>query len=247
MQDLDTAIFRLPSQTAQGDRKSLLAIQHIVRAHLDRYVYLEIGSHMGGTLVPHLMDDACRLIYSVDKRPVSQLDERGVFYDYTTNSTQRMIEALRPAVQESALLKLITIDNDISDVMDSDIARKVDLIFIDGEHTNIAAFRDFVRSLRFMNQSFIAAFHDAHLVCDALLNIEQLLTHQQVPFRSHFLPNYVFVVCAGEFARLADQPLQRMAFDRQTFIEHSRIARWKNIAANAALIEGDTVGHIRAA
>jgi hypothetical protein len=84
---------------------------------------------------------------------------------------------------EPALLKL---NNDVSNLADSEIGCKADLILIDAEHTNVAAFRDFLGSLRFMKPSFIAVFHDADLVCDALLNIEQSLAYQQVSFRSQF-------------------------------------------------------------
>ena len=138
---------------------------------MGNYLYLELGSHLGGTLVPHLMDQACRLIYSIDKRPASQLDERGVFFDYSDNSTARMLDTLKQAVPRSALPKLITLDKDISDLTDSEIGGKADLVLIDAEHTNVAVFRDFLGSLRFTQPSFIAAFHDADLVCDGLLNI----------------------------------------------------------------------------
>ena len=204
MDRLDTSIFAVPSQSSQGDLKSFLVAQHIVRTRLDKYTYLEIGSHLGGTLVPHLMDEACRLVYSVDKRPVSQLDERGVFFDYAGNSIDRMIDTLKRAIPESALLKLITIDSDISDVADIDLRCKADLILIDAEHTNAAVFRDFINSLKFMNASFVAVFHDANLLVDGLGNIEQFFAYQRMPFRSYFLPDYVFVVCVGEFAHVAD-------------------------------------------
>lgn len=244
MTDLDISIFKAPTQTSLGDRKSLLTIQHIIRTHVEKYVYLEIGSHLGGTLLPHLTDAACRLVYSVDKRPESQLDERGVVFDYAGNSTTRMINILKETVPESSLLKLITLDNDMSKVAASEIGCKADLILIDGEHTNVAVFRDFLFSIRFMKPSFIAVFHDANLLCDGLQNIEQFLAHQMVPFRSQFLPDCVFAISVGEFAHVAAQAFQRVGLDRQTFIETSRVTLWKTIASTAALIDGNTIGHV---
>ena len=87
----DTAVFRLLTQSSEGDRRSLLDIQNIVRAVDASYVYLEVGSHLGGTLLPHLMDPLCRVVVSVDPRPASQADERGRVFHYERNSTSRMI------------------------------------------------------------------------------------------------------------------------------------------------------------
>lgn len=243
LEALDTAIFTVPSQTGEGDRKSLLTLQRLVRTHIARYVYLEIGSHLGGTLVPHLHDEACRLIYSIDKRPASQLDERGVYFDYPENSTRRMMDALARVVPEAALLKLITFDSDVSDLGDDQIPCKADLALIDGEHTNSAVFRDFVSTLCFLQPSCVVAFHDANLVFDGLLNIEQFLAYQRIPFRAHFLPDSVYAIGLGEFAHTADQPLSRIAHDRAGFLEHSRITLWQSVASHVGLIRDGKVGH----
>ncbi len=61
----DVSIFQVPSQSSVGDRRSLLDIQNIVRTFDDRYTYLEVGSHLGGTLVPHLLDPKCRAVLSI--------------------------------------------------------------------------------------------------------------------------------------------------------------------------------------
>jgi len=52
----DIEIFKIHSETTFGDRQSLLTIQNIVRDRVPRYTYLEVGSHLGGTLYPHLTD-----------------------------------------------------------------------------------------------------------------------------------------------------------------------------------------------
>jgi hypothetical protein len=246
MHDLDISVFKAPSQTTEADRKSLVMLQHLVRNQTGCYVYLELGSHLGGSLVPHMIDGACRLVYSIDKRPSSQLDERGVYYDYADNSAQRMLEVLRSVVGEAPLLKVIPVDKDMADISADDVGCQVDLVLIDGEHTNTAVFRDFIGVLKVVKPSCIVAFHDSHLVCDALQNIEELLVHKNVTFRSFFLPDVVFVIAIGEFAHTAGNALQRTAFDRQTFIERARLTRWKAISAHANLIKEDKIGHLSA-
>lgn len=60
--------FPIPSQTSLADREFLLDIQDLVRLHSGQYSYLEIGSFLGGTLAPFLIDSSCRAVLSVDER-----------------------------------------------------------------------------------------------------------------------------------------------------------------------------------
>ena len=107
--------------------------------------------------MPHLVDPLCRQVLSVDKRPASQPDERGMMFDYEANSTQRMLNVLKSHVPESAFLKLNTFDADVSDLNTTQIPRKVDFAFIDAEHTIAAVFRDFLGIRRFLADSFVVA------------------------------------------------------------------------------------------
>src|SRR5690348_3494405 len=101
----DTAVFKLLTQSSEGDRRSLLDIQNIVRAFDTSYIYLEVGSHLGGTLLPHLMDPNCRTVISVDPRPTNQADERGRVFHYERNSTARMFRNLETIVPRENMLK----------------------------------------------------------------------------------------------------------------------------------------------
>src|ERR1700680_2558613 len=83
-----TLFSQIPSQTTDADKRSLLAAQVCTRECIDRYVYLDIGSHFGGSIHQHLLDPKCRKIYSIDKRPETQPDERGPLYEYPGNSTE---------------------------------------------------------------------------------------------------------------------------------------------------------------
>src|SRR5689334_6384187 len=82
---------KMNSQSTVNDQGSLLACQLATREIQDGYIYLEIGSYLGGSIQPHLLDKKCGRIYSIGKRPVHQPDERGVDYAYLNNSTARMI------------------------------------------------------------------------------------------------------------------------------------------------------------
>src|SRR5215207_9651998 len=92
IKDLDLKLFsRIPSQSSDSDKRSLLAIQAAVRELRETYVYLEIGSYLGGRIQPYLPDDRCSKIYSIDKRPSVQEDARGLSFYYANNSTERMM------------------------------------------------------------------------------------------------------------------------------------------------------------
>src|SRR4051794_16482548 len=92
LERLDLSLFEaIPSESYPGDRRSWLALQHAVRRAPAGYTYLEIGSHLGGSLQQHLVDPRCRRIFSIDKRPLVQPDDRGVVWHYDGNSTARML------------------------------------------------------------------------------------------------------------------------------------------------------------
>ncbi|MCE7962284.1 MAG: hypothetical protein DYH05_07255 [Acidobacteria bacterium ACB1] len=141
LNSLDLTLFEnIQSQTTEDDRRSLLAIQCAVRERSPGYNYLEIGSHLGGSLQSHLLDDKCSTIYSIDKRPLVQPDERGVRYGYPENSTARMLELLSELAPTE---KIITIDGDTKTLDPNVIDEKIQLCFIDGEHTDVATSLDF--------------------------------------------------------------------------------------------------------
>jgi hypothetical protein len=54
-------------------------------------------------------------------------------------------------------------------------SKKYDFIFIDGEHTDWACFRDFVHAEKFFKKDCIVAFHDTQLVYKSIKIIIELL------------------------------------------------------------------------
>src|SRR5919204_195605 len=91
---LDTSLFEhVRSQTTELDRISLLALHNACREVHGRFAYLEIGSHLGGSLQVLVADQRCTSITSIDSRPESAPDVRGVS-SYPGNATARMLERL---------------------------------------------------------------------------------------------------------------------------------------------------------
>lgn len=196
---LDLRLFeKIDSQSTAADKRSLLAIQAAVRELRPGYRYLEIGSYLGGSIQPHLLDDKCSGIVSLDKRPVQQPDARGFDYTYLNNSTTRMLEMLR-AVAPDRMEKIRTIDGDSADVAPESIGEKVDLCFIDGEHTDGAVLSDFKFCLKALNESGCIAFHDAQITYNGIADCVKFLESSGRPFRAYPLPTFVFVIEIGDF------------------------------------------------
>ena len=94
---LDTELFaHVKSQTSDQDKRSVLAIHDALATRGD-FRYLEIGSHLGGTLQAFLADLRCKHVVSIDSRPLWQPDDRPDLdgWTYENNSTERMLEPAR--------------------------------------------------------------------------------------------------------------------------------------------------------
>ncbi len=149
---MDLSVFStIESQSSEEDKKSFLACQAAVREIKGEYAYLEIGSYLGGSIQPHLLDTKCRTIISIDKRPKTQPDERGFDWTYLENSTDRMIDNLKRVAPEY-VEKIKTIDGSTEEIDPSTIEGPIDLCLIDGEHTDAAMRRDFEFCLSVLNE-----------------------------------------------------------------------------------------------
>jgi hypothetical protein len=153
----------IESQTSAADRRSLLALHGTMLTMLGTFRYLEIGSHLGGSLQALVAEPGCTHITSIDPRPLVQLDERpeiGYRWEYADNSTERML-ALLGAVPGAHLGKIATIELSTEDIDPGSLPHRPDLCFIDGEHTNRAALRDARFCLAAVGDRGVIAFHDA--------------------------------------------------------------------------------------
>lgn len=198
LESLDISLFeKIESQTTDNDKKSLLAIQHAIRK--EPYVYLEIGSHLGGSIQPFLLDPKCTKIFSIDKRPLVQADNRREEgCAYPDNSTQRMLDNLKKI---SDVSKITCFDSDASDIDKSLITPKPDLCFIDGEHTDTAVISDY--SFCKTVSKGIIVFHDCAILFKGLYEIMKKLEKKQ-KFRAYLLSDYILVLELGEQTLLKD-------------------------------------------
>lgn len=196
---LDLKLFeKINSQSTENDKRSFLALQLAVRNLRPRFNYLEIGSYLGGSIQPYLLDDRCEHIFSVDKRPSRQPDARGFDYTYLNNSTERMLENLR-AVAPQNLEKLTTIDGDSRSIDASQVTEKIDLCFIDGEHTDEAVVADFKFCLEVLNDDGCIAFHDTQITYNGVASCIDHLEQSGIAFHAYALPSVLFVVEVGDF------------------------------------------------
>jgi hypothetical protein len=230
LETLDTGIFTILTALSESDRKSFLRIQRAVRNKVGPYDYLEIGSEMGGSLIPHLLDPLCKTAVSIDLRPKSMPDERGTFFYYPDNSTEKMRQTLKEHIGDQPLEKLATFDSDASKVSAEALPAKPNLAMIDGEHTNIACFSDFVSVLSVIESNAVIAFHDSNLVADAILNCEKMLTYLHIPFETVFLADCVAAIGLRDMAPAVRDELGPHALNRNEYLAESRYGRWHAVA-----------------
>ncbi|MDQ3063850.1 MAG: class I SAM-dependent methyltransferase [Acidobacteriota bacterium] len=203
---LDLKIYeKIKTQLTDDDKQTLLGCQFAVRNLLPKYNYLEIGSYLGGSIQPHLLDEKCARVYSIDKRPLRQPDERGVDYIYLNNSTARMLELLSEIAPTD---KITTIDGDTRrEVKPSQIEEKIQMCFIDGEHTDEAVLSDFKFCLEVLDENGAILFHDSAINYNAIANCIKYLKDNEIEFRANSLPDAVFVVEIGDFPLHKSPPI----------------------------------------
>jgi len=193
----ETLFDPIPSQTSPEDRRDLLAIIDHVRERRD-YTYLEIGSHLGGTLQLPYADPRCVALISIDKRPEAQPDNRGRKCHYDSNSTERMLHNLRHHYSDVDRHRLRCIDASTDEIEPSSIAELPDLAFIDGEHTTGAAYRDFRFCLRISKPDTLIAFHDAWLIESAIKRARAHLARTRTPHNAVLLKGDVYLISLGQ-------------------------------------------------
>jgi len=230
IETLDIAVFQVETHSTLNDRASFLRVQTLARSVFSRYIYLEVGSHIGGSLFPHLIDPACEAAVSVDPRPAALPDERAELIHYPQNSTARMIAVLSERLPPAAMAKLTTIESDVSAVRPEAVEPKATLAFIDGVHTNTSCFSDFAGVLQLMKPDCIVCFHDANLIADAIINAERFLDHLGIAHETVILPDTVAVMGLGKLASPVRDQLQPHALDRVPYLERSKQELWSHIA-----------------
>ena len=172
------ALFPIPTQTSDLDKEFLLNAGALVAGSCGSYSYLEIGSFLGGSLAPFLVDPSCKSALSVDDRGLDLVDERGIAYDYAGVTSATMIDGL--AAHGISTAKLAVHDGPIDTAGGRN--EKYQLAFIDGEHTDTACFRDFLWAMKYMDKDAVVMFHDSVLIYRALQMIFLHLDAAGSPF-----------------------------------------------------------------
>ena len=186
VENLDVTLFdAIPSQTSVGDRRSLLAVQRATGRKHEAYAYLEIGSYLGGSIQPYLVDRRCTKIYAVDARPVRPPDERAPeeIVGYPDNSTAQMLRLLA-RIDHAGIEKIRCFEADAAEIEPSEIIDGPYVAFIDGEHTRSAVLSDFAFCNGVIARGGTILFHDFYLLHDAMAEIVSSLRTR----RSDFIP-----------------------------------------------------------
>jgi len=201
----DISVFdAVPTQLLEADKRSVLAVREVVGRTYGDYAYLEVGSHLGGSLQPFLLDPRCTLLYSVDPRPLHQPDERGDTFRYRGNSTQHMLDTLAPSYGDH-LDKLHCFERHARQVQADELPSRPRLCLIDGEHTDTAVQEDFRACVALAEADCVIMFDDAHVIYRGLRRCLEWLRAEGTPFRAYVLPAKVAVVEVGNL-RLAGAP-----------------------------------------
>jgi predicted O-methyltransferase YrrM len=181
---LDISLFdAIHSQTLPNEKEALLLLQSLHHKKSE-YVYLEIGSFIGGTLQPHLLDQKCKKIYSIDKR-VSQSNQKN-------NTVEFMLDSLK-SIQED-ISKIKTFECDTRDVPIRSISEKADLVFIDGWHSDEAVYSDFRASLKLCKQNAAIVFHDTYWIFNGILKIYKYLRENNLKFHKFLVGGSVSII-----------------------------------------------------
>jgi hypothetical protein len=222
---LDVGLFdAIDSQSNEGDRRSWLAVQRVLRRVELGYTYLEIGSHVGGSLQQHVLDPRCRKIFSIDKRPLAQPDDRGQIYHYQGNSTERMLRNLR-AICPEADSKVVCFDSDTAGLDPTLISEPADFCFIDGEHTREAVTADFEFCLRVSAPNGAICFHDASAVDLPIQAILRSLRQRAIRFRASKLGGDTFAVFLRDCPAPDDEAVKALSTSSRSWFRQRKLVR----------------------
>jgi hypothetical protein len=221
--------FPITSQTSDADKLFLLKTIETVMSKEPSFKYIEVGSFMGGSLTPFLMERACSLVASIDERGQHSPDERGAKFDYSKITSKSMIDKL--VSHGLDISKLIIHDGTVK-TFDCD-NHSFDIAFIDGEHTDVACVRDFIWIYPKMKKSSIILFHDSTIVYKGLSIIVELLEKKEIQFkvvkdqRSEISAAFI-----GGYADMSHREIFGDSEDWKQFQNRSEIAMLRSVISN---------------
>ena len=196
-------LFPLPSQTSPQDRLWLAKLFEYVRGRHEKYRHVEVGSYLGGTLTPALLDERCVHVLSIDLRPKIQPD-CAAHPTITGRSARRRCWSGCGAGTLD-LGKLKTFDGGAGGCDFQN--QKYQMAFIDAEHTDEAVFSDFLAVYDHLAGGAVCGFHDTNQVTAGMENICRFLGYQR---REH---GFVVLRDSCVSAIFLDQARERMPGD----------------------------------
>jgi len=162
--DLDTGLFDpILAQTLPEDRRALLGLHEGAASRYGSFVYLEIGSYLGGSLQALVRDPRCVGIISIDPRPEAPPDKRAGTWTYEDNTTAHMVGLLEE-LPGADLSKLTTFELGTEALSRDALPMRPHYCFIDGEHTDEASLRDGRFCAEALGGRGVIAFHDDDVV-----------------------------------------------------------------------------------
>jgi hypothetical protein len=205
LRQFDLTLFQyVTSQSTDGDRYSLLALQTALRqVYPSGFTCLEIGSYMGGSLQSFVADPICTRIISIDPRPMAVSDERGT-WDYPQNTTQNMLKQLG-RVPGADIKKIATFEKGTDQLAADELGIPPNFCFIDGEHTDAAVLRDSLFCLEAIKGQGCIAYHDADIIYDGLTAFIRELENKGRRFRAFNFPDSLFMIEVEDF-RVSESP-----------------------------------------
>lgn len=204
--------FKIPGQLGFRAVQILIKVQEWVSED-GPYNYVEIGSFRGRSLLPHVWDDDCEHALSIDLRPSFTPDERSPIDYYDEVSAESMMAAIARHVPKKNLKKVECLTADAREIGSRKGTAKFDLALIDGEHTNEAAFSDFIHLLPEMKDECVVIFDDTHIVFSAVANAITLLESQGRPHKALFMKGSLTILLIGDkFVDRAKVPIAPRLF-----------------------------------
>lgn len=202
---LDVSLFNhVASQTTENEKKALLALQQALGT-LQPFVYLEIGSYLGGSLQPYLLDHRCSNVISIDPRDDAAGDVRGIKGAYGV-SVDDMLNGLKK-IPGADLKKLHTIEASAAVLSTRELPQRPDICFIDGEHTDMAVLTDARFCLSALAENGVIVFHDANLVYGGIEAFVRELATSGRPFRAFNFLDSVFFIEIGNMRISQAEPV----------------------------------------
>lgn len=210
--------FPINSQTSKNDKKIILKIIELLKKNKKKFNYLEIGSFLGGSLTPYLLDDTCKYIVSIDKRNQKQDDERSKDYSYEHISEFDMIKKLKQNNLNTDKLKTFN-----GDVRNFKTNTKFDIAFIDGIHTDINTFSDFLNVEKKTYRDSIILFHDSSIIFKSISMIKLLLENKVCNFKLiKFKGSEITAIFFGKFSDPKINKKIRPIEDFESFCDEAR-------------------------